>query len=204
MNKRTRSLVFMAILIAIMLLFGFTPIGYIPLPFARLTLMCLPVIIGTMVLGLRTGFGLSLVFIMTSIVQLLTAPDAVSVILFSDNPVAYIFCLVLPRLLIAPVTYGVQKALSRRMAKGSGILAAVLGSLVNTFGYLGMLQIIFVPALSAGLSMDISAATVMIWTVVLTNGLPEAGIAGVLCPLISNAVKKSIPPIQNTKEKAVA
>ena len=56
MKTKTKNLTLTAILVAVMLLFGFTPIGYIPLGPVQVTLMCLPVIIGTLVLGLRTGF----------------------------------------------------------------------------------------------------------------------------------------------------
>ncbi|MEF9863374.1 MAG: ECF transporter S component [Christensenellaceae bacterium] len=195
MKTKTRNVVLMAALIAIMLLMGFTPIGYIPLPFAKLTLMCLPVIIGTLVLGLRTGIALSGVFFLTSVVQLLTMPDAVSLLLFESNPVVFILCLLIPRLLIPLTTHGMHKLLSKKIPKGSLVMSAAVGSLTNTFLYLGMLQWLFVPALAAGLTLDAIGVSVMIWTVVLTNGLPEAVLAAIICPLVANALQKTIKPI---------
>ncbi len=204
MKEKTRTLVFMAVLIGIMILFGFTPIGYIPLPFARLTLMCLPVIIGTLVLGLKTGMGLSLIFIITSIWQLLVAPDALSVITMYENPVGYVLCLVIPRLLIAPVTYGANKLLEKKLPRGGMFIACALGSLVNTFGYLGMVRAFFLPALCTAYTLDVAGANAMIWTVVLTNGIPEAVLAAVICPFIARALRKSIPPIETPKKEKPA
>ncbi len=206
MNNGKKHIAFVAILAAIMLLFGFTPIGYIPLPFAKLTLMCIPVIIGTLVLGLRMGLTLSVVFILTSIAQLLMMPDAVSLLLFEASPVVYILCLILPRLLIPLTTYGVYTAVSKKSEKPALIAASAVGSLTNTFVYLGMMQLFFVPALAAGLTLDAAGATAVIWGVVLTNGLPEALIAAVVCPLVAVAVKKAVkigPVAQKpAKEKA--
>lgn len=204
MKTKTRSLAFMAILIAVMLLFGLTPIGYIPLPFAELTLMCLPVIIGTLVLGLKTGMGLSVVFILTSLFQLITKPSALALLLLDANPVLCVVSLIVPRLLIPLVTYGLDRLLSGRMKKTGMVVASAGGSLVNTFVYLGLLQLLFVPAIAAGFQVDVAGATGMIWAVVLTNGIPEAIIAAVACPLVSAALKKSITPMTKQKETAGA
>ena len=59
MKTKTRSLTLMAILIAIMLLMGFVPnLGFIMIGPVSITLMCIPVIVATMVLGLKTGLGM--------------------------------------------------------------------------------------------------------------------------------------------------
>ncbi len=202
MKTKTSSIAFMAILIAIMLLFGFTPIGYIPLPFAELTLMCLPVIIGTLVLGLRTGMGLSVVFILTSLLQLVIKPSVLALILLDANPALCVISLIVPRLLIPVVTYGVNCVLSRRMKRTGTAVACAAGSLINTFVYLGLLQLWFVSAIAAGFQVNLAGATGMIWGLVLTNGLPEAAIAAVVCPLIVRALQKSILPVTAKKEKA--
>lgn len=195
LEKKTRTIVFMAVLVAIMLLFGFTPIGYIPLPFAQLTLMCLPVIIGTLVLRLRVGTGLGVVFILTSIAQLLIRPSALGLIMLDSNPFLCIVLLIIPRLLIAPVTWGVARLFHERRERLGRIVASAAGSLVNTFVYLGLMQAWFVAAIASDYGVTMGAATGMIWGIVLTNGLPEAALAAVLCPIISRALSKSIPPL---------
>jgi uncharacterized membrane protein len=185
----------MAILIAIMLLFGFTPIGYIPLPFAELTLMCLPVIIGTLVLGLNTGMGLSVVFILTSIYQLFTSGQPTTVIMREYSLVYCLICITIPRLLIPLATHFAAKALRADTRRAGVFAASAAGSLANTFIYLSLMQLLFVPAFSAELTVGAEAVTAMIWGVVLTNGIPEAVIAIVVCPAVVLALRKTIAPI---------
>ena len=62
MNKNTRELVQTAIFVALILLLGLTPIGMIPLGFINLSLLGIPVVIGTLLLGLRRGLLLGLCF----------------------------------------------------------------------------------------------------------------------------------------------
>lgn len=195
MKAKTRTVVCMAILIAMMLVLGLTPIGYIPLPFASLTLMCLPVLIGTFLLGLRAGFGLALVFILTSLYQLVTKPTALALILLDANPFLTVVALIIPRLLIPVTAWFVYRALDRRWPKASLVVASAAGSLTNTFLYLLLLQIWFVTAIAEGFEMSVAAATGTVWGIVLTNGLPEAALAAVICPLVTSAVAKSVPEL---------
>lgn len=189
----------MGVLIGIMLVFAFTPIGYIPLPFASLTLMCLPVIIGTYVLGLRPGMGLAGVFIATSLLQLLIRPSALSLIFLDANPFLCVVSLIIPRLLIPPVAWWTMRAFGSRQRLGQ-IVGSAAGSLTNTFVYLGLVQIWFVSAIAASYGVSDGGAAGIIWGIVLTNGLPEAALAAVICPLICNAVSRSIPPIVKSRE----
>lgn len=204
MDKSTRILVFMAILIALMLIFSFTPVGYIPLGFVDITLMCLPVLIGTFVLGLRSGLGLAAVFIATSLIQLVIKPSALSLIMLDNNVFLCILTLTIPRLLIPLASWGVWKALERRWPRVSMIIASAAGSLVNTFGYLLLLQLWFTGAIIQSYSFTPEAAAAFIWGIVLTNGLPEAAAAALICPPVSRAVSKSIPPLtKSRKEKSI-
>ena len=111
MKTKTRSLTLMAILIAIMLLMGFVPnLGFIMIGPVSITLMCIPVIVATMVLGLKTGLGMGALFAAISIVKMFTMPDAFSALVvddFGQYGLTYIVSLIVPRLLIPLVTWGV-------------------------------------------------------------------------------------------------
>ena len=67
--------------------------------------------------------------------------------------------------------------------------AAIIGSLTNTFGVLGLAGVFF----SAQYS-DIASGAFFILALgtILTNGVPEAILAGLLCPNIVKALKKTI------------
>ena len=54
-NEKTRRIVITALLVAICLLLGLTPIGYISIGVIEITLLCIPVIIGTITEGLGVG-----------------------------------------------------------------------------------------------------------------------------------------------------
>ncbi len=191
MKKETKAVVFTAILVAITILFGVTSIGYIPLPFAKLTLLCIPTIVGTLTLGLKTGMGLSVVFILTSILQMLIMPSQLILVMLNENALLTVLCLIIPRLLIAPLTYGIKMLFEKTSKKGGLIVASAAGSLINTFVFLIWTQIFFVSAISTGFQVDIAGATGIIWGIVLTNGLPEAALAAIICPAIVMAINKS-------------
>ncbi len=206
-NQKVRSLVLTAILIAIMLLFGFTPIGYIPLPFVKITLMCLPVIIGTLVLGLRTGLGLSLLFILTSVIQLFAAPDAVSLLVFHNNDQngwMYLLCLSIPRLMIPVTTWLADSLVRRKWEKASLFVASAAGSLTNTALYLALFTAFFLPILPQVLAVEASGVAAVVWGIVLTNGVPEAIVAAAACPFIVRALRKTVPEIVPAPKNAPA
>ena len=61
-KRKTSDLVQMAMFVAIIILLAFTPIGYIPLGVTRATIIHVPVIIGSIMLGPFAGAFLGAVF----------------------------------------------------------------------------------------------------------------------------------------------
>lgn len=185
MKNKTKTLTLTAILIAITLLFGFTPIGYIQTPFGIvITLMCLPVIIGTLTLGWKAGIALAALFAITSIAKI--PSDVFGPTLLAHNPMMLIVNIVVPRLLIPlmvaavyRMTHKVQKDVLR-----IGI-AAVAGSLTNTVLYLLFLYAFFSSVVAGEIILSVA----------FLNGIIEAVVAAVLCPPIVRALKKTVPSI---------
>ena len=60
--RKTTRFTLTALFAALVFLLGLTPLGLIPLGFIYVTILAMPVIIGTLVLGLRTGLLLGLAF----------------------------------------------------------------------------------------------------------------------------------------------
>ena len=185
MNNLAKKLVLNGTLAAICVILGLTPIGYIPIGVIQITLLCLPVAVGTLTLGLKSGLFLGFIFGATSLYQLLTAPSALAVILMSDPmfwvkmiPITFI-----PRLLVPVTTYFVYKAMAKNDKHKylSLIVSSVVASLTNTVFYLGMLLLLF--------SNWQVITLVLVGTIVLTNGLPEALFMGIICPPIVKALK---------------
>ncbi|MGI6175569.1 MAG: ECF transporter S component [Christensenellales bacterium] len=193
-KKKIRMIAMNGMLIAITILMGFTPIGYIPIGPLMITLMCLPVIIGTILLGLKSGALLSIVFGMTSLAQALMGAAPLAAPLMAYSMPYFLIVTFFPRLVIPFVTYGVYKLISARgmLRDITGMLcAAIAGSLTNTILYLGMLALLF--AVPAAEFLQISPADIWPWVggVAVSNGLLEAAAAAIICTPIILSVKAS-------------
>ena len=108
----TRVMVELAVLIAIVLLMSFTPLGYLKIGPLSITLLCIPVAVGAIHLGPKAGFVLGLVFGITSFVQCFGI-DAFGTMLFSVNPIATFVICVITRTLMGWLSGLIFSGLSR-------------------------------------------------------------------------------------------
>ena len=107
-TNRTFKLTVTALFIALVLLFGLTPVGLIPLGFVNVTILCVPVIVGTLLLGLRTGLILGACFGTVSALSafgIWGTPSTLAATLVAANPFLALILCFLPRLLIPTVTF---------------------------------------------------------------------------------------------------
>ena len=84
-KNKTLEMVQLAVLIAIMLILAFTPLGYLRIGPLAISLMTIPVVIGAMILGPAGGAVLGLVFGLTSFYQCF-AGDPFGAALVAMNP----------------------------------------------------------------------------------------------------------------------
>lgn len=148
-RKRIFRMTAAALLIALVFLFGITPIGLIPLGFINITVLCVPVIIGTLTLGLKTGLLLGFCFGTASTMSMvgvaLTPPSALASALFAASPVlAFVMCYV-PRLLVPFVSWMIYRTIDKtcKSATIAVSVSAALGSLTNTIFYLGLMLLFY-------------------------------------------------------------
>lgn len=122
-HKQMRSFVLTALFIALILLLGLTPVGMIPLGFINISLLGVPVVIGTLFLGLKTGLILGFCFGAVSALSafgIYGTPSALAGALVAANPfLAALMCFV-PRLLIPVFSHLVYSLLSRRKGGEDG------------------------------------------------------------------------------------
>ena len=137
-----------ALFIALILLLGLTPVGMIPLGFINISILGVPVVIGTLILGLKTGLLLGACFGTISALSafgIYGTPSALAGTLVAANPVLAAVMCYAPRLLVPVVAWCVHKLIS---SKGKGKLAitasAVAGSLTNTVFYLGLMLLFYI------------------------------------------------------------
>ena len=96
-NKKfdTRYMVELAMMIAIIILMAFTPLGYLRTPGLSITILTIPVAVGAIILGPRGGAICGLAFGATSFYMALTGSSSFAAMLLSINPFGtFITCIV--------------------------------------------------------------------------------------------------------------
>jgi uncharacterized membrane protein len=200
MNSKTRKLTITSLLAAICFVLGLTPVGYIPIPPISMTLLCLPVIIGTITEGLGVGLLLSLVFGITSFfkaIGLTMVPDPLGTYLLQISTIRTLVVIFIPRLLIPVTTWLVYRLIigevNRRQKVATGV-AAFVGSMTNTVFFLGTMYLLFLPEIdtvAAGFETTPDLLLGVLAALGAINGLPEAAVAVLLCVPIVWALTKS-------------
>ena len=192
-RQNVRKMVIVAMLSGICLFLGLTGLGFIPLPLFKLTILHLPVIIGAIIEGPVVGASIGLIFGLFSIYQNITAPTPMSP--FFYNPLVS----VVPRVLIGIISYYVYKLIRSKLknVKISIVIAAIIGSLVNTIGVLGTIYLIYFKDYAQILmnkgtiaSNSVNAVTTALLTVIGTNGLAEAIMSAIIVTPIVIAIGK--------------
>ncbi|MBE5967912.1 MAG: ECF transporter S component [Lachnospiraceae bacterium] len=191
-NFGTERLVQMALLVAIILLMAFTPIGYIKTLGLEITLIVVPVTIGAIALGAAGGALLGGVFGITSFIQCF-GMSPFGTVLLGINPWATFIVCVVSRILMGWLTgllfEGFKKAkVNKNLALAVTNLA---GPLLNTFFFMSGLILFFY---NTNYIQEIASTlgTKNVFTFVIAfvgvNGLVEAAACFVLGTAISKAL----------------
>lgn len=192
----TRRFVITALLVAVCLLLGLTPVGYIPIPPIEITLLCIPVIIGVMTEGLGVGLVLGFFFGLTSFLQIFIKPTPLSQFLFALSPLKTIILVFVPRMFVPVVAWLVHRAISgeSRLRRNAAVgIGAFAGSLTNTVLFLSALYLLFLPEigeLAAAFETTPELFGGVLAGIGAINGLPEAAVAVLLCIPIVAALQK--------------
>lgn len=199
-------MVLTALFTAIIIIMAFVPyLGYINLVVIKATLIHVPVIIGSIILGPKKGGFLGFVFGCTSLINNTFNPSLLS---FAFSPFysvgeiggnfsSIIICFV-PRILVGVVPYFVYTGIRRlfKMKKGSDWLAlplaAVVGAFTNTLLVMNLIYMCFSEQFAAAKQIAIEAVYGAILAIIAANGIPEAIVAAVLCTAVCKALKAYI------------
>ena len=193
----------MALLAAIICILAFTPfIGYIPLAFTRATIVHIPVIIASLLLGPKKGAALGFLFGLTSFINNTMNPTPTSFLFTpffslgetSGNFSSLIICFV-PRILVGVVPYYVYQFcqnLSKKeeISQIGLILSGICGSLTNTLLVMNLTFIFFKEEYALANNKTVSAVYGFILSIIGINGVPEAIIAGILTLFIGRILLK--------------
>jgi uncharacterized membrane protein len=184
----TKKLTQAGVLTAVTLVLGLTPLGIIPIPPANVTIMHLPVIIGTIACGLGVGLVLGGVFGLSSVYAAFTRPSALVAPILAQSPALVVVMSLGARLLIPLLTHLVYRAITcgNRRQRIGVLVASVCGSLTNTVCYLGLMLLFYcLLGQNAGVVLGVIAGAGAL------NGSCEAVAAALLCTPIVLGVKKA-------------
>ena len=184
-RKKLYNMVLLALFAGLIFLMGQTPLGLIPLGFCNVTLLVIPVAVGTLYMGWKNGLILGATFAATSLLSALTKPSALVATLMGASPALAIVMTVLPRLAIPLVIYGVNKLLNRMKPALSAAIASACGSLTNTVLYLGLMLLFYILC-----GIDNTTVLTTIAAVAGGAGPLEAIAAAIIAPPILTALRK--------------
>ncbi len=190
-NSKTLYMVRMALLISIIVLMAFTPLGYLRTPGVEITFIMIPVVIGSVLLGQKAGMILGGVFGLTSFIQCFGMSQFGAALLAINPILTFILCMI-PRLLMgyfAGIAYNLLKKKNQITAFGA---AALTGPLTNTLFFVGGVILLFgnseyIMGMRGGMNIIAFFAAF-----VGLNGVIEAGVSFVVSTAILTALKKYI------------
>lgn len=179
----TRQTAVVGMLFAVTLVLGGTGIGFIPIPICKLTIMHIPVIIGSILEGPIVGGLLGLFFGLSSMFQAFNAPLPTSFI-FLDPRVA-----IIPRIFIGITPYLAYKYLKFKNEKLRIAIASAVGSFTNTLGVVSLMYALYLEKYAAALHISTSAASKALFLLIL-NGVNSAAVSIIFALPVTLAVRK--------------
>lgn len=194
----TKYMVELALMIAIVFLMSFTPLGYIRTPGLSVTLLTVPVAVGAVILGPTGGAVCGLAFGLTSFYQCFSS--AFGTMLLSINPVGAFCTSVIPRVLEGWLTGLLFSFLysRERTRKISFYGASLACPLLNTLLFMSSLVLFFyrsdyIQGIAAGLGVGNPFTFVLAF--VGLQGLIEA----ILCFLVASVVSRTLHGVLGRK-----
>lgn len=182
------------LMIALLAIFCFTPLGSIPIGPIVATTAMIPVIISSLTFGDKIGMILGFAFGLFSFIYwtfILPAwPTAFLFTPFAEsagykgNFGSVIICFV-PRILIGITPIAISRIFNKSIF--GDVLGAIIGSLTNTILVITFIYLFFGnenPVIAGKGLLAVLAATVV------ANGLPEAIICAIVCPVVARVLRK--------------
>lgn len=189
-NRNTKNLKMaqMAILVALLAIMTYTPIGFLQVAVVSITLMHIPVIIGSVMMGPFCGGILGLAFGLLSMTKASTSAVAITDMAFSpflsDNPIASIVMCIVPRVLLGVIAGGMYSLISKKTKNDTIAIAicAIVATVCHSAMVLGMLSVFFK-------ALPLQQVIVL---VVSTSGLLEAAAAAIIATAVCRPLKRAL------------
>ena len=145
MKTQTKQLTTLALMIAVMIIFAFTPIGSIPIGPLVISLQVIPVAICAVVLGPKGGAIAGAVFGILSFLQCfgIGIPSGMGMILVEINPFLAFVQRFVPRLLDGFIVGWIFKLIRRKNVYAACAVTGFFTAFLNTLFFMSALVILF-------------------------------------------------------------
>ncbi len=177
----------LGILIALMLVLSYTPLGYLPLGPISITTMHLPVVLGAILGGVPYGLVLGFVFGLSSMLRGIQGLSGPLSFVFMNPLVS-----VLPRVCFGLIVGFLADRLRNKNIILSATVPALVGTVAHTAMVMTMLYLLFGEQVASNQSLSASAVVALVWATVIGNGIPEAILAAVVATPVARLLRTRI------------
>ena len=190
---RTRTLFMtkLALMVAIIVIMAFSPLGYLRTPGLTITFLTVPVAVGAIILGPAAGAVCGAAFGCTSIAMAMTGGSAFSAALLQINPFGLLFTLLVPRILEGWLCGLVFQAVKKFSKNGAYIAASLACPVLNTVLFMSSLVLFFYRTdYIQGFVTALGAANPLVFVLLFVGvqGVVEAAAGFVVSGILSRAV----------------
>lgn len=198
-NKKTYDLVVVSLIMAVIVLLTFTPIGFIQLPLISVTIVHIPVLVGSYLYGKKGGLIFGLAFGLSSMANVLIRGTAM------DYTFVYPWVSILPRLIFG-FSAGLIFELVKKLKLKKQIAALPIATFIAT--YVFHTWVVFVPyVITYALLVQNIPIDTSLWIlaagIFAVSGLSESIVAALIVPVIIFAIDKKFREIRIKKSSLV-
>lgn len=194
-RKKIIALTENAMLSAIIVLMAFTPLGYLQIGPVKMTFIMIPVAVGAMTLGEKSGAFLGLVFGITSFIQCFGL-DMFGTTLLSINPVFTFIMCIIPRVLMGYLCAVIYKIIARKKRKLAYVIGGISAPLLNTVFFMTLLILFFGKSdYIMSFRGDLNLIAFLAAFIGL-NGIMEVVTTTVIAPPVASVIHKAIRKIK--------
>ncbi len=196
-NKHLLAMVKLAMLVALLMIFCFTPIGFLKIGIVEITFNMIPVVIGAIVIGPAAGAFLGALFGAASFWQCF-GQSTFGTLLFGVNPFFTVLICFVPRILAGLLPGLIFRAMTKKKDNiAAYFVSAAVGSLTNTVLFVGGFCLLFKDTMLGMASDNGLSPLAFIATAFLLNAAVEL----VANTAIAAAVSKAVTKAEKSKSK---
>ena len=190
-NKHLLAMVKLAMLVALLMIFCFTSIGFLKIGIVEITFNMIPVVIGAIVIGPAAGAFLGALFGAASFWQCF-GQSTFGTLLFGVNPFFTVLICFVPRILAGLLPGLIFRAMTKKKDNiAAYFVSAAVGSLTNTVLFVAGFCLLFKDTMLGMASDNGLSPLAFIATAFLLNASVELVANTAIVAAVSKAVTKA-------------